>query len=108
MIKRLGIESTQDNLGTVYIDLTSGGPVVRLGSPSFPVRFVDNKINSANAFASFKPQLPSLPAWIMVGSIREDDVPLDVGARENNPQDEPGGSFKRVFNHFFIHLTIVL
>ena len=37
----------------------------------------------------------------MLGAIREDDIPFDAGALENNPQDDPGGPFTRVFNHFF-------
>ena len=37
----------------------------------------------------------------MLGAIREDDVPFDAGALENNPQDEPNGPFIRVRNHFF-------
>ncbi len=50
---------------------------------------------------SIRPAVESLPGWLMLGAIREDDVPFDAGALENNPQDEPNGPFIRVRNHFF-------
>jgi hypothetical protein len=65
------------------------------------VDFGQTKIADANRLAAFKPPLSSLPGWIMLGAVREDDVPYDSSALENNPQDEPGGPFPRVLNHFY-------
>jgi hypothetical protein len=69
---------------------------------------VDNKTFSSGKLTltnrqstSIAPALESLPGWLMLGSIREDDVPFDQWSLENNPQDDPDGAFERVFNHFY-------
>ena len=100
---RLGLGSKQVvSLGTGYIDIGANGPSLRLASPPNPVTFSSKKIDDTNRVSpSITPTLDSLPGWLMLGAIREDDIPFDAGALENNPQDDPEGSFTRVFNHFF-------
>ena len=105
LLQRLGISERQVSLGNIYLDVSDGGVVVsRSNAPTglqYPPDFGGSKIQDANKLASFKPVLDSLPGWLMLGAIREDDVPYDSGALENNPQDEPGGTFERVLNHFY-------
>ena len=101
LLLRLGLDGAMLNLGTQYLDVTTNATIVREASPPFPPRFVDTKIGEANNPSVFKPTLPSLAAWLMLGAIREDDGSYDAGALENTPQDEPDGAFTRVFNHFF-------
>ena len=101
VLVRLGLDGAMLNLGAQYLDITANATIAREASPPFPPRFVDTKIGEANNPSQFKPTLPSLTAWLMLGAIREDDGPFDAGALENTPQDEPDGAFTRVFNHFF-------
>lgn len=101
LLARLGLDETAEKLGPLYLDIANSSTVVRFASPSSPSNFSEKKITEANGSSAFKPALPSLTAWIMLGAIREDDGPFDVGALENTPQDEPDGAFTRVFNHFF-------
>jgi hypothetical protein len=101
LFMRLGIDVLSPDLGVRYVDLTPDATVFREASPQFPPGFAETKIRDANRLSESKPELPSLSAWLMLGAIREDDVPYDAGAIENTPQDELGGPFVRVFNHFF-------
>jgi hypothetical protein len=103
-LEQLGIQGYANSPGSWYFDMSdTWGLVLRDASPSIGVggNFGKKKIDAANNLSAFKPVLPSLPAWLMLGAIREDDVPFDRGAMENTPQDETGGTFTRVFNHFF-------
>src|SRR5437588_8387372 len=101
LLARLGLDDTAEKLGPIYLDIANSSTVVRFASPSSPPNFSEKKIAEANGSSAFKPALPSLTAWLMLGAIREDDGPFDAGALENTPQDEPDGAFTRVFNHFF-------
>lgn len=91
----------QISLGETYIDIAPSGPILRFASPPDVPNFSSGKTKSVNQRSSFKPELDSVAGWLMLGAIREDDVPFDAGALENNPQDEPGGTFTRVLHHFF-------
>src|SRR5205085_4392195 len=103
--QRLGVSDRQVSLGNVYLDLSDDGLLVsRSNAPAglqYPADFGRTKINFANQQALFKPPLDSLPGWLMLGAVREDDVPYDSGAIENNPQEDPQGSIIRVFHHFY-------
>jgi hypothetical protein len=101
LLVQLGLDGTAHDLGVRYSDMTSNAMVIRDGSPVTPSLFSEKKIVAANFYSEFKPELPALPAWLMLGAIREDDVTYDAGAIENTPQDEPAGPFSRVLNHFF-------
>ena len=99
---RLGISDKQVMLGTVYLDIGNNGfGTSRRNRPTDNPDFGLTKIGNANEKSQFRPGIDTLPGWLMLGAIREDDVPFDLGALENNPQDEPGGTFVRVFNHFY-------
>jgi hypothetical protein len=98
---RLGLDQKQDSLGDFYIDLSPTADVIRSSFPKSDKSFAARKIDNANERSAIKPELPSLPAWLMLGAIREDDVTYDAGDTENTPQDEPGGTFRRVYNHFY-------
>ena len=91
----------QISLGETYIDIAPSDPILRFASPSDVPNFSADKIFSVNNRSLFKPKSDSIAGWLMLGAIREDDVPFDSSALENNPQDEPGGTFTRVFHHFF-------
>ena len=98
----LGLRGAQNpSLGDNYIDIGPSSDVVRAASPSTFSNFSSQKVNDVNQRSSFKPTLDSLAGWLMLGAIREDDVPFDPHAFENTPQDEPGGPFTRVFHHFY-------
>jgi hypothetical protein len=104
VLKRLGLWENDSQIGGlfgVYVDLTPQGSVFRSAYPNDSSSFGETKFNAANNLSSYKPAFYSVPGWLMLGVIREDDVPFDAGARENTPQDEPNGPFTRVFNHFF-------
>ena len=99
---RLGISDKQVSLGTMYFDIGNNGVgLPRSNRPKDDAFFGGNKITDANAKSAFQPEIDTVPGWLMLGAIREDDVPFDSGAPENNPQDEPNGPFARVFNHFY-------
>lgn len=89
-LKDLGID-TQTNLndpfGTVYYDV-SGATVQPRASDTFEDTIIQR--------LGLQPL--SLPAWLMRGAIREDDVRWPFG---DNPQDDPYGNKMRVLNHFF-------
>ena len=103
ILDRLGLTARQDSLGLVYIDLGPGSQDVneRLASPRDDPKFGRDHIDAANRFSAYSPDLASIAGWVMLGSIREDDVPLDPGASENTPQDDLQGPFIRVRNHFY-------
>jgi hypothetical protein len=106
VLGRLGIDDWFASMETDYLDLGANrDPVTRSSAPSDDARvaknFGDKKIELANQLSPYKPTIPTLPAWLMLGAIREDDVSFDARALENTPQDEPGGPFDRVLNHFF-------
>ena len=105
LLQRLGVWDRQVSFGNTYLDLADGGMVLsRSNAPTgvqYPQKFAKTKILDANRQSPFKPEIESLPGWLMLGAIREDDVPFDAGALENNPQDEPGGATNRVLNHFY-------
>ena len=100
---RLGLTARQSLLGSVYIDLGPGSLDVneRLASPLDNRDFGNAKVNAANKLSTYRPSLASIAGWLMLGAIREDDVPRDAGAVENTPQDDPQGPFIRVRNHFY-------
>jgi hypothetical protein len=102
--QRLGIADKQASLINYYINISNTAYVIRSNDPDGAkdvAGFGATKINLANNHAVFKPVLNSILGWLMLGAIREDDVPYDAGAAENNPQDEPGGPIPRVLNHFY-------
>ena len=89
MAKDLGLDPNKVNpFGNVYFDLSGNTPVRR------------------NTFSFEKERMPddvrkrefSIPAWLLRGAIREDDV---LPAFGDNPQDDPRGNFNRVCGHFF-------
>ena len=100
MLDRLGLTATKDSLGFVYFSMSTV-PTERLASPEDNQIFGQRHVDAANRSSVYKPTLESIAGWLMLGSIREDDVPLDPGAVENTPQDEPVGPFIRVLNHFY-------
>ncbi len=100
VLDRLGLTTKKDSLGTVYLSVSSV-PQERLASPRDNPKFARDHLDAANNLSAFKPEFESIAGWLMLGAIREDDVPLDSGALENTPQDEPLGAFVRVFNHFY-------
>jgi hypothetical protein len=105
LLERLGISDRQVSLRASYLDLADSGVIVRRSNAPTgnldPPNFGRIKIDDANRQIPFKPEIDSLPGWLMLGAIREDDVKFDSGALENNPQDEPGGPTNRVLNHFY-------
>ena len=101
LLKRLGLEVRDADLGTVYFDIGLSNSNLRSAFPRRFESFAIGKIDEANLVASFTPQIPSLPAWLMLGAVREDDVPHDPGELENSPDDDPQGSFVRVMHHFY-------
>ncbi len=101
LVERLGLGLAVANLGTAYIDLARGAATERSAFPSDDPAFGQRKIDEANRGSAYAPRLPTLAAWLMLGAIREDDVPFDPGEIENSPQDEPFGTFTRVMNHFY-------
>ena len=101
VLVQLGLENCWADLGFVYLDIGSGDIVERAAQPLGDSQLGPRKIDAANKGSSYAPQLPSVPAWIMLGSIREDDVPFSEDELENTPQDEVGGPFIRVKNHFY-------
>ena len=101
LLEQLGLGTLPGNLGVAYIDLARGTATERSAFPSDDPEFGQRKIDESNRQSSFVPRLPTLSAWLMLGAIREDDVPFDPGEMENSPQDEPHGTFTRVLNHFY-------
>lgn len=101
MLERLGLDTRAGDLGRTYIDLSRGIATERSAFPADDPNFIVRQINRANESGTRKPELPELPAWMMLGAIREDDVPFDPGEMENSPQDEPYEVFTRVFHHFY-------
>jgi hypothetical protein len=100
VLDRLGVVAKKDALGSVYIDMAAGS-VERLASPETPPDFAERIMSGANFGLANAPAFESIGGWLMLGAIREDDVPFDPGSLHNTPQDEPGGPFIRVQNHFF-------
>ena len=101
LLEHLGLDTRAGNLGHTYIDLSRGIATERSAFPPDDPNFIVRQINRANESGKTKPELPELPAWMMLGAIREDDVPFDPGEMENSPQDEPYEVFTRVFHHFY-------
>ena len=101
LLEQLGLGTLPGNLGGAYIDLARGAATERSAFPSDDPEFGQRKIDEANRQSPIAPKLPTLAAWLMLGAIREDDVPFDPGEMENSPQDEPLGTFTRVLNHFY-------
>jgi hypothetical protein len=105
LLLMLGIADKGHSIGNSYLDFPGNGvaverqlnPLGAFGSQGFGPR----KIRAANSQSPFAPSADSVVGWLMLGAIREDDVPFDSSAIENTPQDEPGGTFVRVFNHFY-------
>jgi hypothetical protein len=101
---QLGIAGKNPSLGNTYFDIgPDGSSTERVLDPMETKGrgFGPRKIKEANLKSSFQPEPDSLPGWLMLGAIREDDVPFDEGAVENNPQDDPDGPLTRVLSHFF-------
>ncbi|MCC6193721.1 MAG: hypothetical protein IT518_04560, partial [Burkholderiales bacterium] len=101
LLERLGLDTRAGDLGRIYIDLARRASTERSATPDDDPTFTVRQINRANGTSAWKPKLPELVAWLMLGAIREDDVPFDPGEMENSPQDEPFGTFTRVLNHFY-------
>jgi hypothetical protein len=100
VLDRLGLTTKKDSLGSVYVSISSV-PQERLASPKDNPDFGKEHFDAANRLSAYQPVFKSIAGWLMLGSIREDDVPLDSGTLENTPQDEPLGPFVRVVNHFY-------
>lgn len=101
LLFKLGIATHHDSLGEQYIDMAPGTQLVRSAFPADNANFTNEKLKQANEKSSFAPPIGSIPGWLMSGAVREDDVPFDRGALENNPQDAPDPQLVRVLNHFF-------
>jgi hypothetical protein len=109
LLTRLGVSSYKGDLGNLYLDmnLDKGIVTVRLNNPgeggkTGDVDFTEDKFKRANRWVTGdSPTFQSPAGWMMVGAIREDDVTYDKGMKENPPQDDPQGSFNRVYNHFY-------
>src|SRR5947208_1661032 len=67
LLVRLGIDALVPNLGVRYLDITADAMIVREASPQLSAKFAERKIADANNPSEFKPTLPSLPAWLMLG-----------------------------------------
>src|SRR5450755_4145843 len=101
VLDRLGLTPKKDSLGSVYFSMSSV-PQERLASPKDNTDFGRRHFDAANPPSlADPPKFESIAGWLMLGAIREDDVPFDAYAVENTPQDEPLGPFVRVFNHFY-------
>ena len=101
LLVRLGLDQRASSLGGVYFDMARGDAEERLSRPLDNPSFGADKIEAASRNAADPIALPTLPAWLMLGAVREDDVPFDSGELENSPQDEPSGPFTRVLHHFY-------
>jgi len=101
LLIRLGLEQRAGSLGAVYFDMARGDAEERLSRPVDNPSFGTDKLEAASRNAADPIALPTLPAWLMLGAVREDDVPFDAGELENTPQDEPSGPFTRVLHHFY-------
>ncbi len=106
ILDRLGLATKQNSLGSVYVDLSPRSFDVneRVASPPGPgdtSNFGRKHFDAANDKSTYKPAFESMAGWLMLGSVREDDVLWDAGALENTPQDDPQGAFNRVYNHFY-------
>lgn len=101
ILNQLGLDGSWGDLGFLYLDIGSGSVVERLAQPLGDSQLGPRKLDAANRKSPYAPLLPSVPAWIMLGSIREDDVPFSASEIDNTPQDEVGGPFIRVKNHFY-------
>jgi hypothetical protein len=103
LMLRIGLDERQvTSLSDSYIDIAPNGVRVRVASPSDLPDFSSQKIRDVNKrYPTFSPQINSVAGWLMLGAIREDDVPFDQWSLENNPQDDPNGPLSRVFNHFY-------
>ena len=101
VLDRLGLTTQKDSLGSVYVSVSSV-PQERLASPKDNPDFGREHFDAANRLSAYQPAFESIAGWLMLGAIREDDVPFDPGALENTPQDEPLGPFAvRVLTHFY-------
>jgi hypothetical protein len=111
ILTRLGVSSYGGNLGDIYLDMSQNGTVTaRLNNPGSggitgDAGFTSKKFDDAKYWLS-EPEkialkIESPAGWMMVGSIREDDVAYSFFTGENPPQDDPSGNINRVFNHFY-------
>lgn len=91
----LGLRDSAFALGDKYIDI---GPqlTTRLGS-GFEGKIIDSVIKANRDGLITIPEPYTLTGWLMRGTIREDDNDIEVPPIY---QDEPGGTFKRVYAHF--------
>ncbi|CAK7053758.1 MAG: hypothetical protein BACD_02597 [Bacteroides rodentium] len=109
LTQKLGIASFQEGLGNIYFDIDPDGKTVaRLNNPlgwGSAAGYTISRFNEANAHLREsglpEPTFTSIPGWLMVGAIREDDLTFNISEEENPPQDDPQGSFDRVLNHFY-------
>lgn len=110
LIQRIGLSSLQQDLGEIYFDINpgSGAIVARRNNPTEAgskigiKNYTLDRFNYANAHLKENiPTFISVPGWLMVGAIREDDLTFNISSDENPPQDDPQGSFDRVLNHFY-------
>ena len=107
-LSRLGFSGDSD-LSSIYFDVAPDGTVeARLNNPIErgikigKKDFTEEKFNLSNArVGSGAPSIQSPVGWMMVGAIREDDVPYSPGSDDNPPQDDPQGNIYRLFNHFY-------
>lgn len=104
ILPKLGIVEWSEDLGSHYVHIVNNVQRLRWSEEPAPrePEFARRYIREANQRSvSGSPTLPSVAAWLMLGSIREDDTPEDRAEQENNPQDDPEGPFIRVIHHFY-------
>jgi len=113
LLQRLGLSSFQQDFGHIYFDISpnSGVTFARKNNPIEPgsktgaLDYTLHRFNEANKRLEDAglptPTFTSIPGWLMVGAIREDDVVYSSSEDKNPPQDDPQGAFQRVFNHFY-------
>ena len=110
-LSRLGFSGDSD-LSSIYFDVAPDGTVearlnnpIETGDERGAENYTKDKFDAANK-RLVKAKLPvpdfqSPVGWMMVGSIREDDVAYAKGETDNTPQDDPQGNIYRLFNHFY-------
>lgn len=88
----LGVDPNALNpFGDAYYDVL-GSSVQMRSVDSFETKFITLPTS----------EMLTLPAWLMRGAIREDDLGYKFGFKHgDDPHDDPYGSFWRVMNHFY-------
>ena len=94
LIGTLGLLDYDFVIGDKYIDIAPQ-LVTRIGS-GFEDDILE-KVRRPNGVGQI-PDAYTLTGWLMRGAIREDDNAVEVQPPIH--QDEPGGTFSRVYGHF--------